>query len=77
MQYKILLTINNDNIIYYRYYQNSPSEGDWSSTSKEEAVAKIEELLQNYSLSDISVVVNLDITTDIDIPELSNIVSSS
>lgn len=77
MQYKILLAVNSDNVVYYKYYQVSPSEGDWSSTDKAEAIAKITELLQTYSISEISVVVNLDITTTIDIPELANVAIST
>ena len=38
--------------------------------TKTEAVDKITELLDTYSLSEISVVISLDITTTIDIPEI-------
>lgn len=70
MQYKILLLSKDNNVSYYKYYQVSPSDGDWSTTDKAEAISKIEELLNTYSLSEISVVINLDIDTTIDIPEL-------
>lgn len=70
MKYKILLATNNDNTVYYRYYQVSSAEGDWSTTDKAEAISKITELLEIYSLSEISVVIDLDITTTIDIPDL-------
>lgn len=70
MKYKILLLSKSNNVNYYKYYQVSPSEGDWSTTDKTEAIDKITELLDTYSLSEISVVISLDITTTIDIPEI-------
>ena len=70
MKYKILLLSKSNNVNYYKYYQVSPSEGDWSTTDKAEAIDKITELLDTYSLSEISVVISLDITTSIDIPEI-------
>ena len=73
MKYKILLGANNTystGTMYYHYYQTSPSEGDWSTTDKTEAITKIEELLETYGTSEISVVIELDITNTIDIPDL-------
>ena len=70
MKYKILLATDNMNTIYYKYYQESPADGDWSTTDKQVAIDTINTLLQTYPLSEISVVINLDITTNIDIPEL-------
>lgn len=70
MKYKILLLSKSNNTNYYKYYQVSTSEGDWSTTDKQEAVDKITELLKDYSLSELSVVISLDITTSIDIPEI-------
>lgn len=70
MKYKILLLSKSGNTDYYKYYQVSSAEGDWSTTDKAEAVAKITELLNQYSLSELSVVISLDITTTIDIPEI-------
>ena len=70
MKYKILLLSKSNNVNYYKYYQVSPSEGDWLTTDKTEAINKITELLDTYSLSEISVVISLDITTSIDIPEI-------
>lgn len=77
MQYKILLLSKSNDINYYKYYQVSPSEGDWSTTDKTEAVNKITELLNTYSLSEISVVISLNIDTTIDIPDLSAISGSN
>lgn len=71
MKYKILLT-DSKSANYYKYYQVSKAEGDWSTTDKATAVAKINELLENYSLSEISIVISLDITATIDIPEIPN-----
>ena len=70
MEYKILLLSQNNNINYYKYYQVSQSEGDWATTDKAEAISKIKELLNTYSLSEISVVISLAIDTTIDIPEI-------
>ena len=56
MKYKILLGVPNTysvGAVYYHYYQTSPSEGDWSTTDKAEAITKIEELLESYGTSEI------------------------
>lgn len=70
MKYKILLITKSNDINYYKYYQESASAGDWSSVDKEETLDKIKELLKDYSLSEIAVVIDLDITMTLDIPEL-------
>ena len=70
MEYKILLNTNNSNGMYFTFYQDSSSAGDWSSTDKEETINKISELLEEYSLSEIKLVIAVDITTTIDIPAL-------
>lgn len=79
MKYKILLSIPNtyNGSVYYKYYQVSPAEGDWYTTDKSEAITKIEELLQTYGETEISVVIELDITNNIDIPDLPSGVEST
>lgn len=73
MKYKILLKVPNtsfDDNFYYKYYQVSASEGDWSTSDKAEAISKIEELMQIYGTSEMSVVIELDITNTVEIPDL-------
>ena len=73
MKYKILIKSNAsqyDAINYYKYYQVSSAEGDWESTDKDETIAKVRELLETYSLSDMKLVINLDIDITMDIPEI-------
>lgn len=80
MKYKILLGVPNTysvGALYYHYYQTSPSEGDWSTTDKAEAITKIEELLESYGTSEMSVVIELDITNTIDIPDLPSDVNNN
>lgn len=72
MKYKILLGIPNvyfDSITYYKYYKVSPSDDDWFTTDKAEVIAKVEELLQTYGETEISVVMELDIINNIDIDD--------
>lgn len=72
MKYKILVKISNGNtgIGYFKFYQVSPAEGDWESTDQEETKAKIKELLEEYSLSEMKLVINVDTDITIDIPAL-------
>lgn len=73
MQYKILLLTSNNDNNYYKYYKEDNAAGDWTASTKEEAVAKLEELLKVFSENEISLVINLDINTTIDILDISTI----
>lgn len=73
MQYKILLLTSNNDNNYYKYYKEDNAAGDWTANTKEEAVAKLEELLKVFSENEISLVINLDINTTIDILDISTI----
>lgn len=71
MKYKILVKANNGATTdYFKFYQVSASEGDWESVDKEETIAKLKELLEDYSLSELKLVINLDIDITMDIPAL-------
>lgn len=72
MEYKILVKTNNglNTADYYKFYQVSSAEGDWKSTDKEETIEKIKELFEIYSLSEMKLVIGVDIDITMDIPEL-------
>lgn len=72
MKYKILIKTTSPTSVvdYFKFYQVSNSEGDWSSTDKEETIAKMTELLNDYSLSELELVINLDVDITMDIPEI-------
>lgn len=73
MKYKIMLLLDNSSDgtqKYFKFYQDKETEEDWESEDKEATITEIQTLLEDYSLSDIRVVVDLDITSSIDIPSL-------
>lgn len=73
MKYKIMLLLDSGadgTQKYFKFYQDKETEEDWESEDKEATITEIQTLLEDYSLSDIRVVVDLDITSSIDIPSL-------
>lgn len=73
MKYKIMLLLDSSTDgtqKYFKFYQDKETEEDWESKDKETTITEIQTLLEDYSLSDIKVVVDLDITSSIDIPSL-------
>lgn len=73
MKYKIMLLLDSSadgTQRYFKFYQDKETEEDWESEDKEVTITEIQTLLEDYSLSDIKIVVDLDITSSIDIPSL-------
>ena len=70
MKYKILLRYDTDKTDYYKFYQDTNTNQDWESTDKEQTESTILELLETYNLSDLKVVIGIDVGINIALPDL-------
>lgn len=78
MKYKILISngLSASGIMSYSFYQTADAndvdvKSDWESDSAETTANKFKELLSTYSLSRLKVVVDIPVTIDVEIPEVS------